>query len=67
MYNMGETLCIISIYIVEDERALYNSNFDYSYDNLDNDQTTLLNNSIDFQKNLRKKFYIHDKDNFNKT
>lgn len=48
--------------IVEDERSTYGGNFDFSYDHLGNDTTTLPNNSnIDFQEFLRKRFDVRDK------
>ncbi|CAK8530742.1 unnamed protein product [Lathyrus sativus] len=48
--------------IVEDERATYGGNFDFSYDHLSNDATILSNDSnIDFQEFMRRRFDIRDK------
>jgi hypothetical protein len=48
--------------IVEDERGTYGGNFDYSYDYLGDDPTTLQDDSnIDFQEFLRRRFEVRDK------
>lgn len=57
--------------LVEDECATYVGNFDYSYDNFGNNQTTISDDSNIFFKS----FYVKDFmfvikkfiDNFNKT
>lgn len=48
--------------IVEDERASYGGNFDFSYDHLSNDATILPDDcNIKFQEFLRRRFDVHDK------
>ncbi|XP_058775220.1 uncharacterized protein LOC131649476 [Vicia villosa] len=56
------TYIILHNMIVEDERATYGENFDFSYDHLNNDLTILPNDSnIDFQEFLRRRFDVRDK------
>ncbi|XP_058733852.1 uncharacterized protein LOC131605522 [Vicia villosa] len=56
------TCIILHNMIVEDERATYGGNFDFSYDHLSNDPTILPNDSnIDFQEFLHRRFDVRDK------
>ncbi|XP_045827958.1 uncharacterized protein LOC123919946 [Trifolium pratense] len=58
-----DTCIILHNMIVEDERATYGGNFDYSYDQLQgNDSSAPPNNSnIDFQEFMRRRFDVRDK------
>ncbi|XP_058746833.1 uncharacterized protein LOC131619790 [Vicia villosa] len=56
------TCIILHNMIVEDERATYGGNFDYSYDHLGNDLTAPPDDSNnDFQEFLRRRHHIRDK------
>ncbi|CAI8585490.1 unnamed protein product [Vicia faba] len=56
------TCIILHNMIVEDERATYGGNFDYSYDHLGNYPTAPPNDSNnDFQEFLRRRHNVRDK------
>ncbi|CAK8565464.1 unnamed protein product [Lathyrus sativus] len=62
LQRIMNTCIILHNMIVEDERATYGGNFDFSYDHLSNDATILSNDSnIDFQEFMRRRFDIRDK------
>ncbi|CAK8578517.1 unnamed protein product [Lathyrus sativus] len=62
LQRIMNTCIILHNMIVEDERATYGGNFDFSYDHLSNDATILSNDSsIDFEEFLRRRFDMRDK------
>ncbi|XP_058741338.1 uncharacterized protein LOC131613706 [Vicia villosa] len=62
LQRIMNTCIILHNMIVEDERSTYGGNFDFSYDHLSNDATTLPNDSnIDFQEFLRRRFDVRDR------
>ena len=61
--HIMDTCIILHNMIVEDERATYGGNFDYSYERLDNDPSAppdISNN--DFQEFLRIRHHVRDKE-----
>jgi len=57
-----DTCIILHNMIVEDERATYGGNFDYSYDHIGNDPTAPPDDSnSDFQEFLRRRHHVRDK------
>ncbi|CAK8561843.1 unnamed protein product [Lathyrus sativus] len=60
--HIMNTCIILHNMIVEEECVTYGGNFDYSYDNLGNDKTTLPDNSnIDLQEFQLRIFHVRDK------
>ena len=57
-----DTCIILHNMIVEDERATYGGNFDYSYDHLGNDPTAPLDvSNSDFREFLCRRHHVRDK------
>ncbi|CAJ2672776.1 unnamed protein product [Trifolium pratense] len=56
-----DTCIILHNMIVEDERATYGGNFDYSYDHLGDATAVPDASNIDFQDFLRRRFHVRDK------